>query len=105
LGHCGLFLGRGFIGGDKTARIRYPAGLRRLARIAKRATSTSGIPGSTRREQLLVDALRRHLGTEALVLGESAGLHAYVRFSDTNVGSRAKHNKVQLREAVRRLAT
>jgi GntR family transcriptional regulator/MocR family aminotransferase len=51
------------------------------------------------RREALVDALHRHFGSEALVLGEAAGLHAYVRFSDASVASRAKHNKVQLREA------
>lgn len=52
------------------------------------------------RRDALVDALRRHFGDRASVLGEAAGMHAYVRFSeDASIGVRAQHNKVQLREA------
>jgi GntR family transcriptional regulator/MocR family aminotransferase len=54
---------------------------------------------ATRREAL-VDALHRHFGAGASVLGEAAGLHAYVRFSEeASIGTRAQHNKVQIREA------
>jgi GntR family transcriptional regulator/MocR family aminotransferase len=51
------------------------------------------------RRDALVETLERHFGDGALVLGEAAGMHAYVRFSDTGIGARAERNKVQLREA------
>jgi GntR family transcriptional regulator/MocR family aminotransferase len=51
------------------------------------------------RRAALVEALQEHLGEEVSVLGDAAGLHAYVRCHDPDVGARAKRNKVQLREA------
>jgi DNA-binding transcriptional MocR family regulator len=45
-----------------------------------------------------VEALQTHFGDMASVLGEAAGMHAYVRFSTPDVAARAKRNKVQLRE-------
>ena len=50
------------------------------------------------RRSALVDALHRHFGADATVLGEAAGMHAYVRFSDSNIGARAARNKVQVRD-------
>jgi DNA-binding transcriptional MocR family regulator len=46
----------------------------------------------------LVEALRTYFGDRASVLGEAAGMHAYVRFSDTDIATRAQRNRVQLRE-------
>jgi len=40
-----------------------------------------------------------HFGDRASVLGEAAGLHAYVRFNDPGVTARAERNAVQLRDA------
>jgi GntR family transcriptional regulator/MocR family aminotransferase len=51
------------------------------------------------RREALVEALQRHFGDRAAVLGEAAGMHAYVRFNDEKVGARAQHNKVQMRAA------
>ena len=51
------------------------------------------------RRAALVDALHTYLGDTAAVLGEAAGMHAYVRFGDAGVAARARRNKVQLREA------
>jgi len=50
------------------------------------------------RRTALVESLHRHFGDDATVLGEAAGLHAYVRFSDANIATRAARNKVQLRD-------
>jgi GntR family transcriptional regulator / MocR family aminotransferase len=50
------------------------------------------------RREALVEALGRHFGERAQVLGEPAGMHAYVRFDDTGLAARAAENKVQLRE-------
>jgi len=50
------------------------------------------------RRTALVEALHSHFGERASVLGEAAGLHAYVRFHDPDVAARARRNKVQLRE-------
>jgi GntR family transcriptional regulator / MocR family aminotransferase len=50
------------------------------------------------RRTALVESLQRHFGTAATVLGEAAGMHAYVRFSDSNIAARAARNKVQLRD-------
>jgi DNA-binding transcriptional MocR family regulator len=45
-----------------------------------------------------MEALHTYFGETASVLGEAAGMHAYVRFSDPDLAARAKRNKVQLRE-------
>ena len=50
------------------------------------------------RRTALMEALHSHFGDAATVLGEAAGLHAYVRFHDPEVAVRARRNKVQLRE-------
>ncbi|HEY0339346.1 MAG TPA: PLP-dependent aminotransferase family protein [Steroidobacteraceae bacterium] len=50
------------------------------------------------RRTVLVEALQRHFGNDATVLGEAAGMHAYVRFNDPDIASRAARNKVQLRD-------
>jgi GntR family transcriptional regulator/MocR family aminotransferase len=50
------------------------------------------------RRAALVEALNVHFGDTATVLGEAAGMHAYVRFDDPDVSARAHRNKVQLRE-------
>jgi GntR family transcriptional regulator/MocR family aminotransferase len=50
------------------------------------------------RRTALVESLHGHFGTAATVLGEAAGMHAYVRFSDSNIAARAARNKVQLRD-------
>ncbi len=50
------------------------------------------------RRTALMEALHSYFGEAASVLGEAAGLHAYVRFHDPEVASRARRNKVQLRE-------
>ena len=51
------------------------------------------------RRAVLVEALTRHFGDRAQVLGEAAGTHAYVRLDDPQITARAERNKVQLREA------
>jgi GntR family transcriptional regulator/MocR family aminotransferase len=51
------------------------------------------------RRTALVGALNTHFGDRAVVLGEAAGMHAYVRFSDSDMVARAERNRVQLREA------
>jgi GntR family transcriptional regulator / MocR family aminotransferase len=50
------------------------------------------------RRAALVEALNIHFGDTATVLGEAAGMHAYVQFGDPTVAVRARRNKVQLRE-------
>ena len=50
------------------------------------------------RRAALMEALRDRFGEEVSVLGEAAGMHAYVRFADPAVAERAARNKVQLRE-------
>jgi len=50
------------------------------------------------RRAALVEALNVHFGDAATVLGEAAGMHAYVRFDDPDLAVRAQRNKVQLRE-------
>ncbi len=49
------------------------------------------------RRAALVEALQDRFGDDASILGEAAGLHAYVRFADPEVAVRAARNKVQLR--------
>jgi GntR family transcriptional regulator/MocR family aminotransferase len=51
------------------------------------------------RRAALVEALQDSFGARASILGEAAGLHAYVRFDDPEVAARAARNKVQLRSA------
>jgi GntR family transcriptional regulator/MocR family aminotransferase len=51
------------------------------------------------RRTALVEALGIHFGEAATVLGEAAGMHAYVRFDDPDIAARAERNKIQLREA------
>jgi GntR family transcriptional regulator / MocR family aminotransferase len=50
------------------------------------------------RRTTLVESLRTHFGDRAAVLGEAAGMHAYVRFNDLDIATRAARNKVQLRD-------
>jgi GntR family transcriptional regulator / MocR family aminotransferase len=51
------------------------------------------------RRTALMEALDVHFDASATVLGEAAGMHAYVRFADPDIAARAERNKVQLREA------
>ena len=51
-----------------------------------------------RRRTTLVESLHQHFGDRASVLGEAAGMHAYVRFSDSGIAARAQRNKVQIRD-------
>jgi GntR family transcriptional regulator / MocR family aminotransferase len=60
-------------------------------RSAKRASSTVFTPG-------LVESLHTHFGDRASVLGEAAGMHAYIHFNDPDIATRAARNKVQLRD-------
>jgi GntR family transcriptional regulator / MocR family aminotransferase len=64
-----------------------------LERHIRRMRRTYGL-----RRAALVEALNSHFGDSALVLGEAAGMHAYVRFTDSGLAARAERNKVQLRE-------
>jgi GntR family transcriptional regulator/MocR family aminotransferase len=50
------------------------------------------------RRSVLVESLHRYFGDRASVLGEAAGMHAYVRFGDPDIATRAARNKVQLRD-------
>jgi GntR family transcriptional regulator / MocR family aminotransferase len=50
------------------------------------------------RRAALVESLHTHFGDRAAVLGEAAGLHAYVRFTETGIAARAERNKVQVRD-------
>jgi GntR family transcriptional regulator / MocR family aminotransferase len=65
-----------------------------LERHIRRMRQTYGL-----RRAALVESLETHFGAKASVLGEAAGMHAYVRIIDGDILSRAKRNKVQLREA------
>jgi GntR family transcriptional regulator/MocR family aminotransferase len=65
-----------------------------LERHIRRMRRTYGL-----RRAALVESLQIHFGARACVLGEAAGMHAYVRIIDGDLRSRAKRNKVQLREA------
>jgi GntR family transcriptional regulator/MocR family aminotransferase len=51
------------------------------------------------RRTTLVESLHRHFGDRASVFGEAAGMHAYVRFSDSDIATRATRSKVQLRDS------
>jgi GntR family transcriptional regulator / MocR family aminotransferase len=63
-----------------------------LERHIRRMRRTYGL-----RHAALALALRDCFGAGAAILGEAAGLHAYVRFDDPEVAMRAARNKVQLR--------
>jgi GntR family transcriptional regulator / MocR family aminotransferase len=65
-----------------------------LERHIRRMRQTYGL-----RRTALVESLQTHFGSKACVLGEAAGMHAYVRIADGDLSSRARRNKVQLREA------
>ena len=64
-----------------------------LERHIRRMRRTYGL-----RRAALVEALHTHFGERASVLGEAAGLHAYVRFNDAGIAARAERNAVQLRD-------
>ena len=49
-----------------------------------------------RRREALLEALDRHFGSRAQVLGDPAGMHTLVRFDDRGVAARAAEAKVQL---------
>jgi GntR family transcriptional regulator/MocR family aminotransferase len=49
-----------------------------------------------RRRAVLVEALEKHFGSRATVMGDDAGMHVLVRFRDTAVTERAAANKVML---------
>uniref|UniRef100_Q01X53 Transcriptional regulator, GntR family n=1 Tax=Solibacter usitatus (strain Ellin6076) TaxID=234267 RepID=Q01X53_SOLUE len=49
-----------------------------------------------RRRAVLVEALAKHFGDRATVLGDDAGMHVLVRFHNTSVVERAHANKVIL---------
>jgi GntR family transcriptional regulator / MocR family aminotransferase len=51
------------------------------------------------RRAALMESLDDRFGDQASVLGEAAGMHAYVRFGDPDIAVRAERNKVQLRDA------
>lgn len=51
------------------------------------------------RRTALVESLEMHFGSRAIVLGEAAGMHAYVRIDDPGLLARARCNKVLLRKA------
>jgi GntR family transcriptional regulator/MocR family aminotransferase len=51
------------------------------------------------RRAALVEALLRHFGSRATVLGDAAGMHAFARIDDDSIAERALRNKVQLRSA------
>jgi len=63
-----------------------------LERHIRRMRRTYGL-----RRIALMESLQHHFGDQASVLGEAAGMHAYVRFGDPDVVARAQRNKVQLR--------
>ena len=51
------------------------------------------------RRAALLDSLHRHFGKKAIIFGEDAGMHAFVRIDDEALCDRAKRRKVQLRDA------
>jgi len=51
------------------------------------------------RREALVEALKRHFGDRARVLGDDAGMHVVVRFDDDGIAARAEANRVQLANA------
>jgi GntR family transcriptional regulator / MocR family aminotransferase len=48
------------------------------------------------RREALLDALWKHFGDRAQVLGDAAGMHAMVHFEDKTIRQRAIQNKVEL---------
>lgn len=48
------------------------------------------------RRDVLIDALARHFGDGAKVMGDPAGMHVLVRFDDDGIAERAERNKVQI---------
>jgi GntR family transcriptional regulator / MocR family aminotransferase len=50
------------------------------------------------RRATLLESLQVHFRDRAAVLGEAAGMHAYVQFDDPDIAVRAARNKVQLRD-------
>jgi GntR family transcriptional regulator / MocR family aminotransferase len=52
-----------------------------------------------RRRQVLVEALAKHFGSSAAVLGDDAGMHVLVRFEDETIAGRALANKVTLADS------
>jgi GntR family transcriptional regulator/MocR family aminotransferase len=52
-----------------------------------------------RRRKALLESLHQHLGNTAVVHGDDAGLHSYVKINDPALRERAHRNKVQLRSA------
>jgi GntR family transcriptional regulator/MocR family aminotransferase len=52
-----------------------------------------------RRRAVLVEALAKHFGAQAHVLGDDAGMHALVRFDGAPVAERALANKVALADS------
>jgi GntR family transcriptional regulator/MocR family aminotransferase len=65
-----------------------------LERHIRRMRRTYGL-----RRAALVESLEIHFGSQASVLGEAAGMHAYVRIPDRGLAARASQNRVQLRKA------
>lgn len=49
------------------------------------------------RRQAFVDAVAKHFGDRAQIVGDEAGMHALVRIDDSGLAARAERNKVQLR--------
>lgn len=49
-----------------------------------------------RRREALTDALARHFGGGAKVIGDPAGMHVLARFADDDICERAARNKVQI---------
>jgi GntR family transcriptional regulator/MocR family aminotransferase len=49
-----------------------------------------------RRREALVESLHRHFGDRVQVLGDPAGMHALVRFTGSDVASRAEAAHVQI---------
>ena len=52
-----------------------------------------------RRRDVLIDALRRHFGDQAVVRGDAAGMHTLVRFAARDIAARADRNRVRLPSA------
>jgi GntR family transcriptional regulator / MocR family aminotransferase len=48
------------------------------------------------RREALLDALSKHFGDRAHVMGDAAGMHAMVRFEDKSIRRKALRNKVEL---------
>jgi GntR family transcriptional regulator/MocR family aminotransferase len=52
-----------------------------------------------RRRDALMDALDRHVGADATVRGDAAGMHTLVRFAAKDIGTRAERNGVRMLSA------